>query len=358
MIDSTHAETKHAETEQLVQTKPQAAGRHFLPALALFFLSPLIGEFLLGNLPITWLWALISLAPLYGAGALLIRETTRRLGLGWPGMVVFGLVYAVIEEAFVTQSLFNPNYVGLRLLDYGYISSLGISAWWTVFVLSIHTIWSTAVPIALVESFTPETRRTPWLGPFGLAVTFILFVIGCVFGFIFQQQGVPFMASTMQFVVSGVVVVVLVIIAIAVGRIQPDTPTNTQAPPSAQVAGGVAFALGSAYMVAVRNPAMVPAILTVAVMLALLAAGSVLIWHWSRRAGWSELHRLAVAGGLLLVYVWYGFVQVPSVGGTSPMIDAIGNVVFGIGALLLLFIAWRRVSQETARVEHVSLRMR
>lgn len=350
----------HTETNKLEQTKLQAGRRHLLPALALFFLSPLIGEFLLGNLPITWLWVLISLAPLYGGGTLLLRETTRRLGLGWPSMIIFGLVYAVIEEAFVTQSLFNPNYLGLRLLDYGYIGSLGISAWWTVFVLSIHTIWSTSVPIALIESFTPETRRTPWLGPFGLAVTCILFVIGCVLSFAFQRQADPFMASTMQFVVSGAVVAVLVAVALALGRAQTGAQPEPQAPPSAQMVGGVAFVLGSAFMAAVHMPRTIPAILTVVVMLALLAAGSILIWRWSRRAGWSERHRLAVAGGLLLVYVWYSFVQAPSVGGASPLIDAIGNVVFGIGALILLLFAWRRVSadelaHESPRVEHVSL---
>jgi hypothetical protein len=101
-------------------------------------------------------------------------------------MIVLGLAYAVIEEAFVTETLFNPDYLGLRLLDYGYISSLGIGAWWTVFVLAIHTIWSTSVPIALVESLTPEARRTPWLGNLGLAVTAILFVIGCILTFFGQ----------------------------------------------------------------------------------------------------------------------------------------------------------------------------
>lgn len=125
------------------QIKSQSARKRLAPALGLFFLAPLVGEFLLGNLPITWIWVLLTMAPLYG-GALLIRETTRRLQLGWPSMVVFGLAYAVVEEAFVTQSLFNPNYLGLRLLDYGYVSELGISVWWTVFVLGIHTIWSTA----------------------------------------------------------------------------------------------------------------------------------------------------------------------------------------------------------------------
>lgn len=69
--------------------------------------------------------------------------------------------------------------MGLRLLDFDYISSLGIGAWWTVFVLSIHTIWSTAVPIALVEGLTPTARRTPWLGPVGLAIIALVLAFGC-----------------------------------------------------------------------------------------------------------------------------------------------------------------------------------
>ena len=97
-----------------------------LAAAGLFLLAPLIGEFLLGNMPITWLWTLIVLAPLYGAGALLVRETAVRLGAGWPGIFLLGLAYGIVEEAYVDQSLFNPNFLGLRLLDYGFVPSLGI----------------------------------------------------------------------------------------------------------------------------------------------------------------------------------------------------------------------------------------
>lgn len=329
------------------RARQQGKPRRFVPALSLFFLSPLVGEYLLGNLPITWLWALLTLAPLYGGGALLIRETTRRLRLGWPSMVIFGLVYAIVEEAFVTQSLFNPNYVGLRLLDYGYISNLGISAWWTVFVLGIHTIWSTAVPIAIVESLAPsEIRHTPWLGRWGLALTIFIFAAGCYLTFTFQSQEDPFTASATQFVISGVIVVILVVIAIALGRVSTDAPASPQAPPSAPIAGAVAFVLGSAFMALAIVHDMIPAFLNVVGMIALLATGSLLIWNWSRRTAWSELHQFAIAGGLLMVYVWYGFVQVPSVGDTTAQIDTLGNIVLGIGAIILLVVGWRRVSAD------------
>lgn len=330
------------QTKERAQTESPAATRRLAPALGLFFLAPLIGEFLLGNLPITWLWALPVLALLYGGGALLIRETTRRLNLGWPGMIVLGLAYAVIEEAFVTQSLFNPNYLELRLLDYGYISSLGIGAWWTVFVLGIHTIWSMAVPIALVESLTPSARRTPWLGFVGLAITAILFVIGCFLTAIFQPE--PFMASNLQLLASAAVVAILIAMAIVLGRVNVSAPSFTQEPPGLRVVGGVAFALGFVFMALANVPETVPAGLTVAGMIGLIIAGSVLLWNWSRRPGWSEPHRLAVATGLLLTYAWYGFVQVPSTPGANPVVDAVGNAVFAGGALILLVIAWKRVA--------------
>lgn len=322
-----------------------ATQRYLLPALGLFLLAPLVGEFLLGNLSITSLSFLLLLAPLYGGGALLIRETSRRWGLGWPGMIVLCYAYGLIEEAFVTQSLFNPNYVGLRLLDYGYLPSLGIGAWWTVYVLSIHAIWSTAVPIALVESFTPAARRTPWLGKVGVAVAALLFVLACVLLFFFQLQDF-FMATSAQFLVSGLVVLLLVALAIGLRRLPQQNAGGMHSAPNPWLVGVIAFVLGSAFMVLgfIHDP--IPAWLNVMGLLGLLLVGALLFWRWSHQPVWSPRHSLGVAGGLLLTYAWYGFIQPPSVAGATPQIDLIGNAVFALGALILLIVALRRVTRE------------
>src|SRR4051794_30006274 len=123
--------------------------RRFVPVLSLFLLAPLVGEYLLGSLPMSLIVILPLMAALYGSGALLIRETARRIGGGWVSIALLGIAYGLVEEGFVTQSLFNPNYLHLRLLDFGYLPALGIGVPWTIFVLTIHTVWSIAVPIGL-----------------------------------------------------------------------------------------------------------------------------------------------------------------------------------------------------------------
>src|SRR4051794_39834093 len=130
--------------------------RRVAPALALFFLSPLIAEYLLGDFTVAGLVALVVLGPMYGGAAILIREIVRRTGRGWPTIVTLALAYGVLEEGIVTQSLFNPNYAGHHLLADGFLP-------WAVFVLALHAVWSISIPIALVEGLVPDRRVTPWL---------------------------------------------------------------------------------------------------------------------------------------------------------------------------------------------------
>src|ERR1700678_3973439 len=93
--------------------------QRMMPSAALFLVAPLVAEFLLGNMSITHLGLLPILAPLYGGGAILIREFVRRTQRGWPSIFVLALAYGVLEEAFLMQSLFNPKFLGqnLHLLD-------------------------------------------------------------------------------------------------------------------------------------------------------------------------------------------------------------------------------------------------
>src|SRR5271170_3051021 len=183
-----------------------------LPAIGLFFLAPLIAEFLLGDLPISMLPVILVLAPMYGGGALLIREVVRRAGRGWPSIVVLALAYGIIEEAYTTQSLFNPNYLklNLHLLQPAYIPALGIGAWWTIFVLTLHTAWSVSTSIALVEAAVPDRAEVPWLGGVGLTVTSLLFALGVFATTRYQLKQDAFRASHAQVITAGLICVALV----------------------------------------------------------------------------------------------------------------------------------------------------
>jgi hypothetical protein len=219
-----------------------------LPAIGLFFLAPLVAEFLLGDLPITMLPALIVLAPLYGGGALLIRELVRQAGRGWPSIVLLALAYGILEEGFVTQTLFNPNYLSLNLhlLEPAYISALGIGGWFTVFVLALHAVWSIPVPIALVEAAVPDRATTPWLGRFGLGVVVVLFTLGVAGTTWSSLHQDHFVSTHGQFASAAVAIVCLAVAAFLLRR--PDGPAGSGFIPNPWFVGALALVCGSAIL--------------------------------------------------------------------------------------------------------------
>jgi hypothetical protein len=305
--------------------------RGIWPALALFFVAPLVAEFLLGNLPIKLLPALVVLAPLYGGGALLIREVARRTGRGWPSILLLGMAYGLVEEAFTTQSLFNPNYLGLNLglLTPAYIPSLGIGAWWTLWMLMVHGIWSISTPIALIEASVPDRARTPWLGRVELSVVAIVFLFGAVATTLMGYKHDRFLASTAQFAGAAVVIVMLVILAFGVSR-NRRYAAYRQAP-LPWILGLVALAFASAAMLVPMRWGWG----AVAALLALDLGMIVVIAPLARRGAMVLAHQLALGAGAALAYGWHAFLQRPAVGGLDATVR-IGNGIFLAGAIALI----------------------
>ena len=317
--------------------------RTVLPALGLFFLAPLIGEFLLGNLPITWLWTLVALAPLYGGGALVIRELSRRLGIGWPGMILLCLAFGIVEEAFVTQSLFNPDYLGLSLISHAYIPWLGIGVWWTIFVIGLHAIWSTAVPIALVETLGGRPEE-PWLGSVGFGIAVVVFLAGCAMTVMLQAPG--FMAAPHQFLIAGLVIAMLLAAALIVDRAPSAAPVrDPETAPGPWRVALTSFFSGSAFVSLAYLRDVLPVWVSIAGMALALVACTFFLLRWSRRTGWDQRHRFAAAAGFVVTYIWFGTVQVPPVGDVPLWIDLGGNAVFSLGALVILYFGARKSAE-------------
>lgn len=263
--------------------------RRVAPAFALFFLSPFVAEFLLGNISISAIAALIFLAPMYGGGALAVREIARRCGRGWATIVLLALAYGLIEEGIIIQTLFNPNYLGLHLLAEAYIPSLGIGGWWTPFVLTLHTVWSISVPIAVVEALFPERRETPWLGKTGLGVSIFLFLIGGILIRMGTQKQGPFTASPLQLLSATGLVILVGALAFRFKKTSTSRPGRI---PSPWVVGIATFLLGLGFMSA---HAVLHDWIVVGAYAAIYLVAIALLTTWSKRVSWSPLHTLAAS---------------------------------------------------------------
>jgi hypothetical protein len=334
--------------------------RSILAAVTLFLLAPFVAEYLLGDFAITFLSPLIMLAPLYGGGALLIREVVRRSGRGWPSILLLGCAYALIEEGFLGQTLFNPDIFGMHmhLLTHGWIPALGIGAWWTLFMLNVHPFWSIGVSIALVDGLFPSRVRAPWLGKVGLCVAAALFLAGAAANAAYSLHHDPFRASPAQFLVTALFIVAFAAAAFLVPPSLRDKPASLPASdslgeplaappppaPSPWITGVVAFLLGAAVMLSpiLWNWGAVDLIL--AVDLVFLIG----LWVVSSRSAWTPLHTLSVGAGGALVYGVHAFMQPPVVPCPKGIALA-SHVLFLVLALAVVAIAVFR-TRRTQRI--------
>jgi hypothetical protein len=271
-------------------------------------------------------------------------------------MFAFALVYGTISEALVFQTLWNPNWEGLRVLDYGFVPGLGTSPPWIMLMVGVHTVWSMSVPIALAESLAGPRRDTPWLGTRGLIVTAVVFVLGVALVVSGSLAKAGNFLTAPRLVVSLAVIGALVVLGLRLSRNLPRPQTAGRAPGPWAV-GAFALAAGSFFLLwydatdlsgrlPFRLGLPIPVWLSVAGYLALFTVVLTLVARWSRRSGWSQAHRLALAGGAVLVYAWHSFLWPPVGIPTIPAIDLAGDAFFTAVALLLLMTAARRLSRE------------
>jgi len=288
--------------------------------------------------------ALILFIPLYGGGAVLIREVVRRRGGGWPAIVVLAAAFGVVEEGLATQSLFNPDYAHQHLLSSGYLPALGIAIPWTVHVLSLHVIWSICTPIALIECMFPDRRTKPWLRTPGLIIIAVLYVLGVIATFAVTWATYRYVAPAGNLIAAAVVAVTLIIAGMLltnVRRTSHPAAQSTRAAPSAWVVGVLAAIAASILVLAPWIPGAIGSTLTFLVIEALAV---ITVTLWSRRAGWGERQILALAAGALFAYAWHAFASTPAFDTASIVIVRISNAVFAALAVAAVWIAARRIA--------------
>ncbi|MCR6487084.1 hypothetical protein M8542_30065 [Amycolatopsis sp. OK19-0408] len=296
--------------------------------LLLVLLAPFTAEFLLGDQYLAGppelgrqLGMFALFAAFYGAAALLIREAVRRAGRGWPTMLVLALAFGVFEEGLLTQTLFNPHYLGLDLLSAGHVRWLGIGGPWTVYVLTLHVVWSIGAPIAIAEALF---GREPWLRKVGVSLWSVSLVLGAVATFAVTYSFGHFVARPAQLAGAAVVVGALVFAAF---RFRAPAWSSTPGNP------WVAFALGlgasSAFQL-LRGVDGFPWLL-VGVLLALEAGTAVVVRRLRPPA-------FPLAAGALSTYCWLGLKSTIPHGTTAIIEQSILIVV----AVALLAVTARR----------------
>jgi hypothetical protein len=321
--------------EQLVTDKTKIY--HFAPVLALIVLAPTIAEVLLGNLLFnsTFVGLLVIDTVLYGSGAILIREVARRRHLGWLGIVALALAFGVVEEGLVLQSLFNPHYPGLDWLgSYGRV--FGVNWFWASYVLGLHTVWSIALPILLIELLFPRLQRRPWLGRVGLGVDAVVFVLICLILWRGFSSYSHFSASPITLICTVLLVVALVSLALFVAPRLTAMPAdrNAPAPWLVWLMALLAAILFAGLFLFLPNLPGVPSLLAVPLYVALYVTVITLVRRWSTKRLWGARHHLALASGALIETMLFGFLLVSR---GSPA-DLIFHAVLCV--VILLLLAW------------------
>ena len=317
--------------------------QRFAGVLALLVLAPWVGEYLLGNIPLSQLVALPFLVPMYGCGALLIREVTRRSGRGWPTVLLLGAAYGVVEAGLVDQSLFNQHFEGTGFLSRTtYLPALGLTVSDGLSFVAGHAVWSVGTAVAFAEFAVPDLRRTPWLGRTGLSITAVLYLLGCliVYRDLVREEG--FVASAGQRLGAVATALALIVLGLVLPSAEADGNRRPGRVPRPWVLGAGTLVVLGAFFGRPEDWA------GVVLGGALLAGGSVVLRWLSGRAGFGVRHEWAVAGGALLTYAWGGFVLTQLVRPHDP-VARLGNILFAAAAVILLIWTGRRLWPDTGR---------
>ncbi|GAA3178734.1 MULTISPECIES: hypothetical protein [Streptomyces] len=320
-----------SEPAVLAQSARRPLWRRAAPVTGLLLLSPFCAEYLIGyqgvlTSPVDLLVAVVFVLPIYGAPAVLIRDLTRRTGRGWPTLLLLATAAGLIQAGWIDQSLFNHRDFADGPLP-TLLPGLDVDASQLLTFLVGHVVWSFGAPVAVIESCVPGRAGRPWLGWRGTAVLTVVYLAGAVF-FTYQLVVLPdFHARPGQLIAVGAAVAAAAGAAFALPRRAPRAGGSVPPP---WCAGLAALVLLAAF-VTLNDQWAWRGVAVAAVALTLLG---VLLAHWSRRPGWGQRHRLAVAAAALLLYGVLAFAVNPAHAPQPVLYASRGTILAGVVVLL------------------------
>ena len=166
---------------------------HVPPALALFLLSPAIGELLSGSSPPLEFFnpfGFLLLASLYGSGAVLVRELKTRWHRDYRGLLLLGGAYGILEEGLMVKSFFDPNWIDLGILG-SFGRWMDVNWIWAEMLTIYHAVFSITIPIMLIELAYPQDKYDKWVSKRWFATLTIILVAVTGIGYFFLTQYRP-----------------------------------------------------------------------------------------------------------------------------------------------------------------------
>ncbi|MFC4948954.1 hypothetical protein [Pseudonocardia sp. GCM10023141] len=289
-------------------TTPDPRPTNRRAALLLVVLAPVVAEVMLGNVSLALAWTVLIYVPIYGAGALLVRELVRRVGGGLGSLLLMGLAYGLLEEGLALQGLTSPTLYGA---SHWAPPLFGVNVAYAELNLPYHAVFSVLIPIMLVELVFPQHGRLPYLRRPGVIITGVVTLLGAAL----MRLAVPPTIDPDYVIPLPAAITIVVLIAAAtllalriLPRRSPWRPAPLT-PPSRTVVGTVCGLAALAYIGltfpfdGAKQPAFTHGLwvlLPMAAAAVIALTGGMLALRWSAAPEWSDRYRLVALGGALI----------------------------------------------------------
>jgi uncharacterized membrane protein len=309
------------------------------PTITLFFLSAAIAELLSGSAPPLEFFNPITfllLSSLYGSGALIARELKIRWNKNYVSLFLLGAAYAIIEEALMVKSFFDPNWIDIGILGI-YGRWLGVNWVWALWLTIYHAIFSIAIPITIIELIYPKQKNKSWINNKKLSALITLLIGVTSFGYLFLTTYRP---PTPQYILFITIVGLLVVLAWKTPNNIGKETKKTLTPKKALITG--LATVTSMFLLFGAGPHLI----SHPIILLLAGIGLVfIIFLFIKRYNWNkytQYNKFSLTSGALVFFIILAPLQELD---QNRQDNPQGMLLIGIIAMLLLLLLRKKLKQ-------------